>query len=110
MIACETIGCVNIICSDKTGTLTENKMTVQKIYTNGELIEPEALKDEILLKNYCINSNANISMENGNWSFIGNRQNVPCLQLLQKQVSIIRNFAMKQMWYVCFRSLHRTKI
>ena len=72
MIACETIGCVNIICSDKTGTLTENKMTVQKIYTNGELIEPEALKDEILLKNYCINSNANISMENGNWSFIGN--------------------------------------
>ncbi len=72
MIACETIGCVNIICSDKTGTLTENKMTVQKIYTGGELIEPERLKDEILLKNYCINSNANISMEDGNWSFIGN--------------------------------------
>ena len=72
MIACETIGCVNIICSDKTGTLTENKMTVQKIYTGGELIEPEQLKDEVLLKNYCINSNANISEEDGNWSFIGN--------------------------------------
>ena len=70
--ACETIGCVNIICSDKTGTLTENRMTVQKIYTGGELIDPEQLKDEMLLKNYCINSNANISEEDGSWSFIGN--------------------------------------
>lgn len=72
MIACETIGCVNIICSDKTGTLTENRMTVQKIYTGGELIDPEQLKDEMLLKNYCINSNANISEEDGSWFFIGN--------------------------------------
>ena len=72
MIACETIGCVNIICSDKTGTLTENRMTVQKIYTGGELIDPEQLKDEMRLKNYCINSNANISEEDGSWSFIGN--------------------------------------
>ena len=43
MIACETIGCVNIICSDKTGTLTENKMTVQKIYAGGSLLDPEDL-------------------------------------------------------------------
>ena len=36
--AVESLGCVSVICSDKTGTLTQNKMTVQQVYVDGKVI------------------------------------------------------------------------
>ncbi len=43
--AVETLGSASVICSDKTGTLTQNKMTVKKVFANGELIDLENITD-----------------------------------------------------------------
>ena len=64
--ACESMGCANNICSDKTGTITENKMHVAKIFMDKEIIEKEDFGSDkingdikgLICDNACINSTA----------------------------------------------------
>lgn len=56
--AVETLGCTNVICTDKTGTLTQNKMTVKKVYCDKNIADVDA-DGEFLINGRKLNPSAN---------------------------------------------------
>lgn len=83
LAAIETLGATEVICTDKTGTLTTNQMEILKVYTNGNLIPLEDIKNYQTFINIMLCCNNSTKDDDGKYR--GDAVAVALNQYLEKQ-------------------------